>query len=602
MPRDQLLGLAADADRLLAAGAAAAVANDGLARRARTLRDLGQKVPALLPVADAVDRVTGSAPTQVGPAFLDLIQTARQLRASLTACGVPGDLQPVPESGPWRMPLAMSDLRRLSEALTGSGGVQEEMLRKAAQLGELNDLRLVPALAAAVGYNHERIADLIAEEVLPTLGRGTAVEVAALLRMRGGAADMRRLRTVCRLEPELGAQLCRRALAEGAPALRAVALGLLPDLIPASEAERVGLEYIKDGSNDVRAAAFAALRKGSSTAALEALLAAQADRSDEVRAAAAASLNTLAHPATTGRLLALVREDRAALDALPPPPKPKPEPKPAKGTGKAKGKTRAAPPPPPMEDPARKRLLRQLSWLARAVGGRSDDRDRLKAALLPLTRQADEELRAATLEGMGGSASDPEVKQALRAALDGKAALRAAALKGLAKLPPAERLDVVERARELALSPHLPWDVRLTAFAALRDLEDRVGKELVEGLVKLACEESNFRIQRLRAQVFEGLSPAAAPLFPDLIEALFTAKFSSEMGPILVRLDPDGSRVVPRLIEVLSNPRKNHYSALEALYAYGLRAQAAAPAVRRLIEKNSPYESYARGVLRCIEP
>jgi hypothetical protein len=455
-------------------------------------------------------------------------------------------------------------------------------------------------LAAAVGDGFADVADLIAEEVLPTQGRGAAAEVAAQLQMRGGAPDMRRLRTVCRLEPELGARLCRRALTEGTPALRSAALELLPDLIPAAEAEGVGMEYIKDGASDVRAAACAALRKASGGDALEALLAAQADRSDEVRAAAAASLNTVAHPDATGRLLAQVRDDRAALDALPPPPKPRKEPKPAKGKGKGKAKAKA--PEPPKENPARRQLLRKLSWLAHALGGRTDDREAVKSTLLPLTRSADEELRAAALEALGGSASDPEVKQALRAALDGKVALRAAALKGLAKLPPAERLDAAERALELAFNPRSPLDVRLTAFAALHGLEDRVGKELVEGLGKMA-RDWTWRTRRLLLQVLDGLSPAAAPLAPDLIDALITAHSNYGIGPTLVRLDPDGSRAVPRLIDRLNNIRGgNPYPVLQALQEYGLRARAAAPAVHRLIEKHSAYEYLARATLRRIEP
>src|SRR4051794_32619599 len=98
MPRETLLGLSADAERLLSAGAAAAVGNDTLRRRAEALHKLGQQVAALKPVAEAVERVTGAAPKLAGPAFLDLLQLTRQVRASLAAVGTAGDLQPLPES------------------------------------------------------------------------------------------------------------------------------------------------------------------------------------------------------------------------------------------------------------------------------------------------------------------------------------------------------------------------------------------------------------------------------------------------------------------------------------------------------------------------
>ena len=91
MPKEQLLGLAADVDRLLVAGAGVA---DGevLRRRSKTLREMGKKVPALVPVADAVDRVTSaSAPAA---AFLDLLVMTRQVRASLATTGTDGPEYP----------------------------------------------------------------------------------------------------------------------------------------------------------------------------------------------------------------------------------------------------------------------------------------------------------------------------------------------------------------------------------------------------------------------------------------------------------------------------------------------------------------------------
>src|SRR5205085_7143925 len=90
MSREQLLGLAGEVGRLLAAGAPAAAGHDGLARRARALRERGGQVPALAAVADAVERVTAAAPKQAAPAFLDLVLLARQLRADLSTAGAEG--------------------------------------------------------------------------------------------------------------------------------------------------------------------------------------------------------------------------------------------------------------------------------------------------------------------------------------------------------------------------------------------------------------------------------------------------------------------------------------------------------------------------------
>src|SRR5262249_54371387 len=147
MPREQLLGLAADVDRLLDAGATAAPGSESLARRSRALRDLGQKVAALNPVADAIDKLARSGGKQAGPAFLDRVAMTRQARASLAGTGRDGDLKPAAPSGPWRTPLFVRDLNPIYEAIAKSGGGErEERVRAAVACGVLDDMRLLSAM------------------------------------------------------------------------------------------------------------------------------------------------------------------------------------------------------------------------------------------------------------------------------------------------------------------------------------------------------------------------------------------------------------------------------------------------------------------------
>src|SRR5437867_1667848 len=101
MPREQLQLLAHDVDRLLAAGASVAAGDEKLRQRSGRLRELGQKVPVLAQIADAVDRTVNAPPKQVTPALLDLLLVVRQVRASLTAAGADGAAEPLPASGPW---------------------------------------------------------------------------------------------------------------------------------------------------------------------------------------------------------------------------------------------------------------------------------------------------------------------------------------------------------------------------------------------------------------------------------------------------------------------------------------------------------------------
>jgi hypothetical protein len=60
-PRETLQALAAEANRLLLAGAALAAGNATLLRQVRALRAASRQVPLLGPIADAVDRVLRAA-------------------------------------------------------------------------------------------------------------------------------------------------------------------------------------------------------------------------------------------------------------------------------------------------------------------------------------------------------------------------------------------------------------------------------------------------------------------------------------------------------------------------------------------------------------
>jgi hypothetical protein len=606
MPREQLLGLAADVDRLLGAGAAAAVGHDTFTRRARTLRDLGQKVPALLPVADAVDKLTGAAPKQVAPAFLDLVLTARQVRASLAATGVPGELKPLPESGPWHSRLPVRDLRPLLDALAGETSDREGTLRGAAIDGNLADLRLIPALAGAVEDGNADVADLIADEILSPLGRGVVPELESGLSFKGGVGTVRRLRLICRLDAETGARLCRMALAEGTPALRAAALEFLAGLVPAEEAERLGLEHLADKNADVRVAALGAVGRGSSDRALETLLGCQAERADDVRRAAAEALGAVAHSGATDQVLCQLNEALTALAARPAPTKPKPEKTKAKGKGKVKGKGKKAKEPekPPKVDAERARLLRRVSWLALALGGRSDRPHDVAAALLPLARHRDQEVRAFALEALGGIATGRvEARQTLREALDDKVPLREPALRGLARLPAAERAEAAPRILELARDPRAPWPLRKAAFAALRGLQDRHGPEIAEALGKV-LRGTGYASYRAGIEMLEDLGPEMTrSLMPELVPHLIESRMAYYFSQHLARLDPEGHGAA-RLIELFEKRPRNNVPPVYflALQSYGPRAAAAVPALQDLLERSkSTYgQAMVRNTLRRI--
>jgi hypothetical protein len=221
MAHAELQALVSDVDRLLVAGGTVAPGDEGLRRRARALRELGQKVPVLAQVADAVERVTGATPAKASQALLDLLVVVRQLRAGLTTAGVDGATEPIPPSGPWTTNTAAHDLYPIVEVLAArSGSGRLDNLKQAQERNVLTDLRLVEPLLAALDDRYGELADVVAEDVLPAFGPPVLPDLRQGLNVHGKSSDARRLAAICRIDRRAGAELCRTALADGSPALR----------------------------------------------------------------------------------------------------------------------------------------------------------------------------------------------------------------------------------------------------------------------------------------------------------------------------------------------------------------------------------------------
>jgi hypothetical protein len=163
MPREELLALAADVDRLIEAGGHAASGDERLRRRSDTLRKLSLKVPALVQVVEAVERVLESESDEVTPKLLDLLLVVRQIRASLTSAGFEGALQPVEESGPWLPAIPTSDLIALLEELQSRAASvsRRSKPRRPLQWGPGVDVRLVEPCLRSMVDEPEAICQLV---------------------------------------------------------------------------------------------------------------------------------------------------------------------------------------------------------------------------------------------------------------------------------------------------------------------------------------------------------------------------------------------------------------------------------------------------------
>jgi HEAT repeat protein len=309
MSREQLHALAADVDRLLVAGGTLAAGDEGLARRARGLGQLGQKVPVLAQIAEAAQRVTGAGPAQATPALLDLLLIVRQLRAGLTTAGVEGALEPVEPSGPWATNTPAQEVYALVEAVAGSGSGRLETLKDAMARGVVADLRLVQPLLDGLEDGYGELADLVAEQALPALGTAVLPELRRSFHLSGKSVDARRLAALCRIDPTLGAELCRSAVREGSAVVRQQALKDFAAVAPPEEVKGVALGILAGKApGAVRAAAIKVLGGELGPAAKEAVsLLEQAlrDKDYAIKYSARDALGKIGRPAVDALVAAL---------------------------------------------------------------------------------------------------------------------------------------------------------------------------------------------------------------------------------------------------------------------------------------------------------
>jgi HEAT repeat protein len=608
MLAEQLQGLSADLRRLLMTGAAAAVEDPGLRRRAQALRELARKVPALTPLADAVEKVTRSGVKDVTPNLLQLVLVVRQVRGSLAPGGADGTAQPADPSGPWSTATNSREVLALADLIEGSSEKRATALEQAAERPGFADLRLLPVLLDSLNTTSDDLAEALLKKALPAYGSGLAQVLRDSLNLEGDRRDTRKLELLCRLDKEGARALCQTALEKGNWLLKEQALRSLAEADPA-EGERVAMQMLQDKPvPQVRGAALAALGRSKSNQALDRLLEGLG-ASDAVHRGAVEGLKQSPHPRVAQRLREALEAAVVEVESLTPAP----------------GKGKKAPKPPPLskKDQARYTRVRQMIMhVGELLVARADLAG--IARLLELFRHPVGDVRESARSSFSeiGANARPAVPLLLEALKTDDEDARATLAEALGEIGPAAPealpalvrllddkrwwvqsnvIDALERFGELAVGPlseALQSDspeVRATAASALGNLGDKalgVLPQLVP-LLKDKSAEVRRQVTYALGQIAEEAPDRLAPQIVPVLTALLTDKDKDVRQTAFLALrnfGPEGKAALPVLVRALKDKDADvRRLAAHGLGALGPEARSAIPELKKLLKDRSTY-------------
>lgn len=244
--------------RLAIAGSPLAVGDFRLKKLAAPLEQAGAKVPVFAQVAKAVNDVVNGTEAESAARLLYLSTLLNAILYTQGQSGAEGDYREL-ESFPTNCSSTRTTarvLKPLIEALTSSGGGRLEVIKTAVERGAFNDLRLIDPAVQALGDSFPEVADLVAEKVLPGYGPGIAPRLKATLDLKGKKSDARKLAVVHELDPAGTLELCKTALEDGSPDVKAAAIGCLGKH---EECLPLVLEQTNAKNKQLRAAALEAL-------------------------------------------------------------------------------------------------------------------------------------------------------------------------------------------------------------------------------------------------------------------------------------------------------------------------------------------------------
>jgi hypothetical protein len=244
--------------RLAIAGSPLAVGDFRLKKLIPPLEQAGAKVPVFGQVAKAIGELVNGTEADSAARLLGLSTLLNAILYTQGVTGAEGDYRALEvfASGSPGTRTTARVLKPLIEAMTSTGSGRFEVVKSAVERGALSDLRLIEPAIRALDDIYPELADLIAEQVLPTYGPGIVPLLKQKLDLKGKKGDARRLRVVHRLDPATGIDLSKAALEDGSPEVKVSAIACLGEH---EECLALVLEQTNAKNKLLRAAALEAL-------------------------------------------------------------------------------------------------------------------------------------------------------------------------------------------------------------------------------------------------------------------------------------------------------------------------------------------------------
>jgi HEAT repeats len=215
--------------RLSIAGSNLAVGDFRLKKLVSPLEQAGAKVPVFAQVAKAINDLVNGTEAESAGNLLSLSTLINAILYTQGQSGADGDYSELPSHSAKSCDTKTSArvLKPLVQALTSTGSGRFEIVKSALERGAFNDLRLIEPSIRALDDVYPELADLVMEKILPAYGPGIAPLLKAKMDLKGKKCDARRLQVLHKLDPNGTVELCKTALEEGSPEVKAAAIGCL---------------------------------------------------------------------------------------------------------------------------------------------------------------------------------------------------------------------------------------------------------------------------------------------------------------------------------------------------------------------------------------